>query len=101
MSGYYRVMVEGRGIEMPFEGAAAPVVGFFATRQVKADSAEDAERAVFERIRADWAPGGCFAETNQGGLPTLAIEDVWEVGRMTAWFKRSPRGYSFFLSMDD
>lgn len=101
MSRYYRVMVQGLGIQMPFDGAAMPVVGFFATRQVKADSAEHAERAVFECIRADWAPGGCFAEKNPGGMPTLVVEDIREVSRMTAWFKSSPRGYSFFLSVDD
>lgn len=86
---------------MPFEDAATPVIGFFTTRQVKADSPQDAELAVLECIRADWRKGGCFAEANRGGVPTLVVEAIWEVGRMTAWFRRSPRGYCFFLSTDD
>jgi hypothetical protein len=86
---------------MPFEDAAMPVIGFFTTRQVRADSAEEAELAALECIRADWRAGGCFAEANRGDMPTLVVEALWEVGRMTAWFKRSPRGYSFYLSTND
>ncbi|MFZ5636732.1 MAG: hypothetical protein ACOY82_09115 [Pseudomonadota bacterium] len=97
----FRVMVEGRGIEMPFYGAATPVVGFFATRQVSARTIEEAERKVVDTIASEWAPDGRFSGANRGRAPTLTVEDSWQVDWTTAWLKFRPRGYSFFLSADD
>jgi hypothetical protein len=70
-------------------------------RQVVADDVLAAQELAMAQVRSEWLPGGEFAETNRGSAPGLQVEDCWEIGRLTAWFKRKPRGYSFFLNMDD
>ena len=39
---YYRVLINGKGISMPSEDGSSTVIGFFTTRAVKAQCAEEA-----------------------------------------------------------
>jgi hypothetical protein len=90
----YAVRVEANGIEIQGEDPKRPIVGFFATRMVRAQTSEEAERLVAEMIIADWSRGE-WALVNRGSIPILSVDEVWVVSLWRwLWFKN--RGHVFF-----
>jgi uncharacterized membrane protein len=77
---YFRVRVDGKNISVPMGDATA--VGFFATRAVRARSADEAVEKVRSMIITDWTIGR-YAAWNKGNAPTILIEDVW----LSPWFR--------------
>ncbi|AVP96802.1 hypothetical protein C7S18_06125 [Ahniella affigens] len=71
---YYRVLVEGTGISVVM--AERTLVGFFATRAVRARSPEEAIEKVRAMVTADWTSGR-YASWNKGVAPAIHVEDVW------------------------
>ena len=95
---HFKVILSGCGIDLPFDGA--PVAGFFTTRLVRATDLAAAESEAKELVLSDWRPGGTYADTNRGSLPTLTIEQSFLVGFLAGILGRKPSGYSFYRHED-
>ncbi len=98
---YFNVMVYGKGINMPFEGTPDPVIGFLTTRRVKAESFERAQVVACALVLCEWQGDGAYAALNRGAVPTLQVEECWEIGWFEALTKRKPDGYTFFANDDE
>lgn len=95
---YFKVILSGRGIDLPFDGAS--VVGFFTTRVVRAADLPAAESQAMELILSEWRSGGTYADVNRGSLPALAVERSFSISLLTGIFGRRPSGYSFYRRED-
>jgi hypothetical protein len=94
----FKVRLSGRGISMPSEGSADPVIGFFTTRWVTARDAAEATSAAIEVVLSEWRPGGEYAI---GGVPDIEVEAVTALGWWGRLASRSPGGgYSFYCFED-
>lgn len=93
---FFRVMLSGTGISIPLEDASDPVIGFFTTRDVFAQNADQAEAKAVELVLKHWTPGGSYAAANQGAIPTLTLDKLWRVSYLYGLFGRKPSGYSFY-----
>lgn len=94
----YQVILRGQGIELPVEGEAQPIVGFYTTRAVTAQNPEDAVRIASEIVAAEWRDGE-YAALNRGGSPILSAERVFGLSILRRWFGK-PKGYSFYTRED-
>ncbi|WP_162372759.1 hypothetical protein [Pseudoxanthomonas sangjuensis] len=74
-----------------------PAIGFFTTRDVHAANIESAERLATDQVLTHWKPGGEYAAVNQGGIPSIAIEESFQIGLLRGIFGRKPSGYTFYL----
>ena len=91
---HFVVVVSGAGINLP--SVPEPIIGFFATRCVKASSSEEAVNAVKEGVLQEWLRGEVSQE-NVGGMPTLTTERVSEIGFWRRIFRSYPNaGYTFY-----
>jgi hypothetical protein len=97
---YFKVILSGKDILYPFDGAPGGVIGFFATRVVKAPDLEQAHSAAKELVLAEWRPGGQYAADNRGSAPAVAVEESFPIGLMAGIFGRRPSGYSFYQHDD-
>ena len=95
---YFKVILSGRGIDLPFEGDSA--VGFFTTKLVRAADLSSAESLAKALILSEWRSGGTYAQANRGALPTLSVEQSFSVGWLAGAFGRKPSGYTFYLHED-
>ncbi|WP_437914873.1 hypothetical protein WME73_04505 [Sorangium sp. So ce302] len=96
---YYSVILEGMGIKVEVADGGPPIIGFFATRAVRAHSVKQAEELAKAMVLADWTTGE-YALLNQGGAPVLKVEGVdalswWRFLR----FKNT--GHAFFTTVDE
>lgn len=82
----YRFRIQGEGLDEEGEW-----IGFFSTRQVRAESLEDARAAAGEAFQRMW---------RQEGRPRLSRLDHWRtVDSWTprfSWLRRAPRGVVFY-----
>lgn len=76
------------------------MIGFYTTRLVNAPNQLQAQRVAEDAVLAEWQPGGEYAEGNRGALPTLAVDDAWQIGLLSGIFGRRPVGYSFYARED-
>jgi hypothetical protein len=89
---HFRVILQGTGIRVPAGRDVA--VGFYATRAVRAASAEEAVMKAKQRVMENWTTGE-YAESNKGNTPTLETESVERIGFLAAW--RIPNsGHAFY-----
>ena len=93
---YFQVVLSGSGIALTFEENEQPVIGFYATRFVKAESSMLAEAIAKELVLSEWGAGGAYADANRGGLPLLAAESTVSVNVLTGVLKRRSKGYTFY-----
>lgn len=95
---YYRVLLEATGIKVVDLYDGPPVVGFFTTRIVRAESVKAAEEAAKAMVLADWTEGE-HAALNQGGVPRLRTEAVYA----SSWWQHlrfRNHGHTFFPEED-
>ena len=97
---FFKVRLSGAGIEYPFVYGGDPVIGFFATRAVRARDIEHAHQLAKEAVLSEWRPGGRYAAENRGHVPSLVVEDSWRVGVFDGLFGRRPGGYTFYTHDD-
>jgi hypothetical protein len=93
----FRVLVEGKDIRASVGHTSA--VGFFTTRAVRANSANEAAEKVTSMLIHDWTSGR-YASWNGGQAPTLSVQNVWH----TSWFKDLffiNDGHTFYTSDDE
>jgi hypothetical protein len=90
----YVVVVEGSGFRLP--SAPEPIVGFMASRRVRAINEQSAIDEAKRLIIDEWHSSGYEAE-NIGDLPSLTVDSVWSQGLLQRVFSRVPKkGYTFF-----
>ncbi|WP_437907153.1 hypothetical protein WME95_04415 [Sorangium sp. So ce327] len=95
---YYSVILEGKGIKVEVADGEPPIIGFFATRAVRAHSVKQAEEIAKAMVLADWTTGE-YAPLNQGGAPVLKVEGV---DALSWWrFLRFKNTGHVFFSMDE
>ncbi|MDC0680888.1 hypothetical protein [Sorangium atrum] len=96
---YYSVILEGKGIKVQGADGEPPIIGFFATRAVRARSVKQAEEIAKAMVLADWTTGE-YALLNRGGAPVLKVEGV---NALSWWrflrFKNT--GHAFFKTVDE
>src|SRR5215212_8834426 len=97
---HFRVLLHGTGISILREGGEGEAIeGFYTTRAVTAADADTAIRVASDLIRAEWTTGS-YAPANHGAIPTLTLEEVFEVSFFSRWF-RQPKGYTFYVGGDE
>lgn len=92
---YFKVMLEGNGIDIPSEENEHSITGFFTTRLVRAATTEEAEEKAKTMILTEWASGE-YARANKGSLPSLTVSSM-EKTTFIKSFKSKYSGYSFYL----
>jgi hypothetical protein len=95
---HFKVILSGRGIDYPFDGVS--VVGFFTTRLMRAPNLAKAESLAKDLVISEWRSGSPHAAANRGSIPTLAVEQSFQVGALAGLFGRKPSGYSFYHHED-
>jgi hypothetical protein len=75
---HYRVRLEGTGILVRLEDGGDPAIGFFTTRQVRAESPGTAQARALSDVAAEWASGP-YAAHSEGGRLSLIAHEVWPV----------------------
>lgn len=95
---YFKVMLEGNGIDIPSEENGPSIAGFFTTRLVRASTTEEAEEKAKKIILTEWTSGE-YARTNKGLLPNLTLSSV-EKATLIECLKSTYSGYSFYLHDD-
>ena len=73
---YFRVQLHGTGICIDGVGGAPPIVGFYTTRIVRAESQEDAVEVAAQAVTTQWITGAGYAKNNRGTPPMLSVEWV-------------------------
>jgi len=77
---------------------AKPIIGFYTTRVVKAESRSAAEEKAKGDLSEEWTSEP-YVSSNSGALPTLIVESV-KVVRFFDWLRSKNRGYSFYADQD-
>lgn len=92
---YFKVMLEGKGIDIPSEENKPSITGFFTTRLVRASTTEEAEEKAKTVILAEWTSGE-YARANKGRLPSLTVSSLEKTSFIES-LKSKYSGYSFYL----
>jgi hypothetical protein len=87
-------MLHGTGILLHAEDDSPPAIGFYTSRAVKAESAEEAVEKAKRSVLAVWASDR-YITANKGGMPVLTTENV---ARISFWqsLKIPNKGHSFY-----
>ena len=95
---FYRVQLEGGGIQIPDVEGGAPITGFFTTRAVREASPELAVERAKALVQSEWAKGA-YREANVGEPPSLAASEVWR-DHLWGYLTFRASGYVFFTNED-
>ncbi|MEM7431645.1 MAG: hypothetical protein AAF351_06860 [Pseudomonadota bacterium] len=90
---YFRVLLEGRGLAIP--SGDEPIVGFFTTRWVRAQTSDEAKRLTPSLVLYEWEEGE-YARHNEGGRLTVSVDTVRSVGWLNFVWNQPGRGYTFY-----
>ena len=96
---YYRVLLEAKGIKVLDLSDGPPIVGFFTTRVVRANSIPEAEEKAKTMVPADWTTGE-YAASNVGSRPILRVDTVYA----SSWWQHlrfENKGHSFFAEEEN
>jgi hypothetical protein len=91
----FRVRLHGTGIHLDGTGGGAPIVGFYATRVVRAESRDDAAKVATRSVSEQWRNDPAYAKNNRGAPPTLCVEWVRDETLLGGLFLRSV-GHTFY-----
>ena len=75
---YFRVLMHGQSISFALENEE-PAIGFYATRTVRAQCAEEASRKAKDAVVGLWATAE-YSARNNGGTPVISIDSVERIG---------------------
>lgn len=90
---YFRVVLHGQGIRFAL-GEEEPVVGFYATRLVRAGSAEEAVHKAKQAVQSVWARPE-YAQHNLGNAPVLSTDLVEPISFLQS-LRGSGGGHAFY-----
>jgi hypothetical protein len=89
----FLVILKGAGVADGAAGGVAAMVGFYATRLVRARDHDEAGVEATARVRSAWS------RAHRGAVPALAVERAVPVGWWRALLLPKPAG--FLLHDDD
>lgn len=95
---YFRVMLDGKGIDVPVEAGGPSIIGFITTRLVRAATVAEAEKKAKDMILSEWS-SSIYASVNRGSLPVLSVEAVYQSSFWDSLRFRN-KGYSFYAQED-
>ena len=96
----FAVTLEGRGIRLPINGEANPIIGFLATRVVRAKSSDKAIETAKVLVLEEWKAGE-HADANTGSIPELSVDAIFQPSWFQVFFRRiSSKGYTFYTQDD-
>ncbi len=88
------MVLHGADILVPLENQTSPIVGFYATRFVRATSPEQASAAAITILRSSWFSSP-YSTVDRSGGPAITIREV-ELIRNPFRRSRPNRGYQFY-----
>ena len=91
---FYRVLVNGEQIELPDTDGGKPIIGFFASRAVRANTPDEAAERAKAIVLAKWADDK-YQEGNRKGPPVLRIEKA-ERTSFVRYLTHPKRGFVFY-----
>ena len=88
-------MLHGTGILFHTEDDSPPAIGFYTSRAIKAESAEEAVEKARRSVFEVWASDE-YTSANKGNAPVLTTE---QVARISFWqsLKIPNKGHSFYV----
>ncbi len=89
----YKVLVRGDNFLLSLDGEHAKF-GFYATRIVKSETAEDAERIAIIRIHQELNQSDHIIK-NTADVPSVKVESTVKIGPFRFIRKQHVRGFSF------
>lgn len=93
----YRVLLNGQNFLLNFDGKIQKT-GFYITRNVKAESVEDAEQKATELIKNDeWLKNNILNDRNDS--PTIYIDEIGVAEKGAKNLKNL--GFSFYLEENE
>ncbi len=94
----YRVVIKGSQIVIPSENGADPIIGFTATRFVRAATPDQAGAIAIARLRSAWN-NSPYSTANRIAGPAITIVSIEHIKNP---FKRSRpnKGYDFVHGHD-
>src|SRR5262245_6545431 len=91
---WFRVILHGTGICLRSEDGSAPAIGFYTSRGVRADCAEEAIDKAKRSVLSEWEAGE-YKAVNSGETPLLTTDTVEQIGFWQA--RKIPnRGHTFY-----
>ena len=87
--------MQGRGIHIASEVFGKPIIGFYTTRLVKAESLAAAKVKAKVHLLKEW-DAEPYVSSNSGSSPTVTIQSVQQAG-FSDWLKFKNKGYSFYV----
>jgi hypothetical protein len=92
----YRVVLHGADVCIPLEDETRPIIGFYATRFVRATTPEQASAAAITILRNAWF-NSPYSTVDRSGGPAITVKEV-ELIRNPFRRSRPNRGYQFYQS---
>lgn len=96
---FYRVCLQGTGIRVPDLDGGNSITGFYATRAIRAGSAEEAVDRAKALVDVDWV-SGTYKQSNTGQRPILTVEDVFS-DHLLGYLIFRNKGYTFYTDSDE
>ena len=95
---YFKVLINGRGLNVPNEERNATIRGFYTTRLVRAQDSSQAKTMALAAVRETWQKHP-YAQANSGTAPVLCAEEVTPSSFLESLrFKNT--GHSFYASAE-
>jgi hypothetical protein len=89
--------MNGAGISVASSGSDKEIVGFYATRWVKAENVEAAKKTAISLVLRDWTDGE-YAGLNKANLPTITVDTASKVSFVRYLWHRPGHGHAFYSS---
>ena len=90
----FRVLVHGHGIHIPATAESEAIIGFYASRVVRASNPTSAEKEALSRLRGEWARPP-LSMHNKGAAPDFIVEQVSLLTFFHA-LRTSSKGFTFY-----
>ena len=94
---YFRVLIEGAGLDIRRSDDEPSIVGFVVSRDVYAKTATEASSMAVARIAEEWREG---AYSHYAAVPSLEASEVRPISLLRALL-RGHRGYVFYADSQE
>lgn len=90
----YRVLIRGAEIDVPSADGGRPIIGFYASRAVRAATREKAAEWAQALVASNWASEQ-HQRSNRKGPPVLRVERVERIG-LLRYLTHPNHGFTFY-----
>jgi len=110
---FFRIILHGEAICIPHDHRSAsmlgisasesegadPIIGFYTTRLLRAETESDAATAAKTLVAEEWSKPP-LRDINVGSSPRLSVDAVERIGRLIYLASGSGKGFTFYTSSD-